>query len=146
MDLNNWNNLLVIIGVIAIAIEILIGAAAGFELFIVGVICLIGGVVGMYTSTTFALTTMITLSGFYLLFGRAMLKKSLHITTQKTNTEQIMGKEAVVTAKIQKNVPGKIRFEGEVWRAEADMDIDEGTRVSIDSVSGVTLKVHKINS
>ena len=70
-----------------------------------------------------------------------LLKKSLNITTHATNVESIIGETALVTESIAPDVFGKVKINGEVWRAEAHKKIEVGSKVRIISVSGVTLRV-----
>lgn len=135
---------LIILGIVAIIIEIIIGAATGFELLILGVVFIIGGIVGMITnSMPYALVTIVVLTLAYIFFARRLIKQSLHITTQKTNVESIIGKIARVVGKITPDEPGQVKIEGEVWRAEADEEFAMGDKVVIKSVSGVTVRVEK---
>ena len=135
---------LIILGIVAIIIEIIIGAATGFELLILGIVFIIGGLVGMVTqSMPFALSTIVILTLAYIFFARRLIQQSLHITTQKTNAESIIGKQARVVTDITPDDPGQVKIEGEVWRAEADTHFSEGEKVKIASISGVTVTVEK---
>ncbi len=138
----NTYSILIFLGIIAIILEIILGAATGFELLILGIVFVIGGGVGMLAgSMMIAIGTIIVLILGYIFFGRKMIKQALHVTTTKTNTDSIMGKTAVVVADIPSGASGQVKIEGEVWRAEANKVITKGTNVKIISVSGVTLKV-----
>ncbi len=135
---------LIILGMVAIIIEIIIGAATGFELLVLGVVFVIGGIVGMFTgSMPIALATIVVLTLAYIFFARRLIQQSLHITTKKTNVESIIGKTARVIGVITSDEPGQVKIEGEVWRAEADEAFAIGDKVIIKSVSGVTVKVEK---
>ncbi|MEW6670106.1 MAG: NfeD family protein [Thermodesulfobacteriota bacterium] len=55
-----------------------------------------------------------------------------------------IGKTAVVTKTIVPNMPGEIKVKGSFWRATADMKIEEGQSVTIESQEtedGLTFKV-----
>ena len=55
-----------------------------------------------------------------------------------------IGKTAVVTKAVAPNVPGEIKVKGSFWRAVADMKIEEGQSVVIESQEsedGLTFKV-----
>ncbi len=135
-------SLLIILGIVAIIIEIIIGAADGFELLVLGIIFILGGLIGMASgSLPIAIAAMVILTLGYIFFARRMIKKSLHITTQKTNVESIIGKTANTVEPITPDEPGQIKIEGEIWRAESDHEIAKGQKVMIKSVSGVTVKV-----
>lgn len=138
----DFATILIILGVIAIIVEIVIGAATGFDLLLIGIIAIVGGFIGRFTgSTILPLFAIFALSLFYLFIGRRLIKKSLSIVTKKTNVDNLIGKKVTVLKKIRADRAGQIKAEGEIWRATADNDIDEGRRVVIQSVSGVTVKV-----
>jgi len=138
----NLFSTLIILGVAAIILEIILGAATGFELLILGIVFIIGGGVGALTgSLPAAIISIIILITGYIVFGRNRIKTALHITTTKTNSDSIIGKSGLVVTEITPDQPGQIKIEGEVWRAESDKIIEKGKKVTIESVSGVTVKV-----
>lgn len=144
-DLSNPNTLLIILGIVAIIIEVALGAALGFELLIIGAVFVAGGLVGLASgSFMIALITITILIAFYLFFARSRIKKSLDITTKKTNVDLIIGKSARVVKSITPHEPGQVKLEGEIWRAESEEEFAEGQKVIVKSVSGVTVKVDKI--
>jgi len=141
----NQFTILIILGILAIIAEIILGAATGFELLIIGIVLVIGGGIGMLTgSLMIAIGSITALILGYVFFGRNTIKQALHITTTKTNTDSIIGKQGMVVVSIQPDVPGQIKYEGEIWRAESEKAIAKGKKVKILSVSGVTLKVGAI--
>lgn len=61
--------------------------------------------------------------------------------------ESKIGKTAIVTKTIAPNLPGEIKVMGSYWRAIADVEIKEGSPVSIEtqeSEDGLTFKVKRI--
>jgi membrane-bound serine protease (ClpP class) len=54
--------------------------------------------------------------------------------------EQIVGMEGVVRR------GGGVFVRGELWRARADEPLEEGDRVAVDALDGLTLEVHRITS
>lgn len=61
--------------------------------------------------------------------------------------ESKIGKTAIVTKAIAPNLPGEIKVMGSYWRAIADVEIKEGSPVSIEtqeSEDGLTFKVKRI--
>lgn len=142
MDSLDRNSLLVVMGLIAIILEVLLGAPTGFDLLLIGVIFLIGGGMGMLTGNFFsALGLIIFLSFLYIFFGRKVIKDKLNVTTRKTNVDNLIGQKAVVLKAISPDKPGQIKVEGEIWRARADKKIKANAKVTIESISGVTLRV-----
>jgi len=137
------NYILIIIGIGAMVLEILMGAVTGFDLLLVGVIFVISGGLGtLLNSFTTALISTIILTLLYLIVGRRFVKQKLSIDTKETNVERLFRKKAVVVKMIEPNHPGQVKFEGEVWRAESNKTIVPEQEVTIESVSGVTLKVN----
>ena len=142
MDHLDKNYLLVLMGVVAITLEVLLGAPTGFDLLILGIIFLIGGGVGILTTNfIYALALIVILVFLYIFIGRKLVKEKLNVTTRKTNIDNLIGQKAEVIKEITPGKPGQIKVEGEIWRAEADQSFKVGSMVSIQSVSGVTLKV-----
>ncbi len=139
----NQNTILIILGFGAIIIEVLLGAATGFDLLLIGLIFIISGVIGNLTGIfSLALVSIAILSFLYIFIGRTFVKQKLSIKTTAMGVNALMGKTGTVVKKITTNNPGQIKVEGEVWRAESSKSIDEGREVVVQSVSGVTLKVH----
>lgn len=136
------NFLLIIIGILAIVTEVLLGVATGFDLFLVGVIFILAGIVGtLLNSFSIALGIVAVFSLLYVFIARSFIKSKLTIQTKTTNVEALIGKKGVVIKKITKTIPGQVKIEGEIWRADADHALDEGAEITVESVSGVTLKV-----
>ncbi|MDY6790790.1 MAG: NfeD family protein [Thermodesulfobacteriota bacterium] len=91
-------------------------------------------------------------SSLTLLF--TLRKYSLKIFKGKTRdsvddhyTDSKIGKTALVTKTIAPNIPGEIKVMGSFWRAIADMEIEEGRSVLIESQQsedGLTFKVKPV--
>jgi membrane protein implicated in regulation of membrane protease activity len=92
------------------------------------------------------------LATWLLLF--VLRKYSLKIFKGKTRdgvddhyTDSKIGKTAIVTKIITPNMPGEIKVMGSFWRAIAEMEIEEGQSVLIESQEsedGLTLKVKPV--
>lgn len=140
------NFLLIIAGIIAIVAELVLGVATGFDLFLIGVIFILAGVVGtLLNSFSIALGVVVVLSLLYVFVARAFIKSKLTIQTRNTNVDALIGKKGIVIKKITSQKPGQVKVEGEVWRAVSDAaaaePLDEGAEVTVESVSGVTIQV-----
>jgi len=59
---------------------------------------------------------------------------------------EFVGERAVVKAKIERNIPGKVILHGTNWVAEADVAIEEGAAVRIVGQRNITLKVEPLTS
>lgn len=134
---------LIIFGIILIAIEVILGAALGFELLIIGVILLVSGGIGIISgSVPFALTSAVVFTLVYIIAGRRYIRNTFNIDTKNTNTDNIIGKKARVVKHIEAGKPGQIKIDGEIWRASSKNTHDIDAEVTIESVSGVTVHVN----
>lgn len=144
MEQLNIFTTVIILGLLAIIAELILGAITGFELFIIGIILILAGILGSLTGSLALMLLLIALfTGLYIIFGRRVVKQKLALATKKTNTDSFVGKKALVTRKITPEKAGQVQIEGEVWRASALEAIDEGEEAVVQSYSGVTLQVKK---
>jgi membrane protein implicated in regulation of membrane protease activity len=135
---------LVYFGLILIGVELIIGVDTGFDLVLLGIAVILGGGFFWLSNNLWigvGTTTIITFS--YLFFGRKLLKSKLFFSHHKTNTDQLIGSQGLVTKKIIPHHPGQIKVNGEVWRAQALKTINENETVIVKNIDGVTLKVEK---
>lgn len=142
MNLSDKNYLLIIAGFGLVIVELALGAATGFDLLLIGVIFILSGFFGVFVNSfSFALGSIIVLSFLYVFFGRKFIKAKLSIVTKSTNVDAVMAKKGTVVKKITKQNPGQVKIDGEIWRANASEEIEVGKEISVESVSGVTLRV-----
>lgn len=138
----NWYLGTIILGFCCIVIELLLGVATGFDLFLIGLILIVSGVVGHITQSLYVLFgTASALSLMYVFIFRMMIRSKFEIATKHTNTDALIGKKAVVVKRISPHMQGQIKVEGEIWRAESTDIHEVGSEVTVCSVSGVTLSV-----
>jgi len=142
----NW--FLLIVGVLAFVIEVLLGAATGFDLALLGASLATGGAVGLLAgSTKVGLFSAGALAFLYLAFFRRRIRAHLVVTRTRTNTDAVLGRTGVVTDRIAPHEPGRIRVGDEVWRArlvhdaEGEPAREPGATVVVESIEGVTLNV-----
>jgi membrane protein implicated in regulation of membrane protease activity len=74
---------------------------------------------------------------------RKMAKKITKESPSQSNVDAMIGKIALVTEAIDPDLGGKIKFEGEVWRATSDEKIEVNDKVVINSISGTKLHVER---
>ena len=74
------------------------------------------------------------------------LDKKTNDTGVKTNMDNIIGKTAVVTEKIEENGYGRVKIDGDDWKAKtADGSAAEvGEKVEIESFESIILTVKKL--
>ncbi|MFH1561681.1 MAG: NfeD family protein [Patescibacteria group bacterium] len=140
MELSFWY--LVYAGLGLIVLELLIGVQTGFDLILIGVSLLLGGLVAWLTGNfQLGIVASICLSFLYFVLGRKHIKEKLFDFSHKINVDKLIDKQAIVVKAIKPHQPGQVKIEGEVWRAESDQTIGVDQKVKIISVEGVTLKV-----
>ncbi|MCR4263450.1 MAG: NfeD family protein [Candidatus Roizmanbacteria bacterium] len=136
----NW--LIIFLGLAAILLELFIGIETGFDLVLIGIALMIGGGVGNMTDDwVIGVIVTAVLLFAYIFFGRQFVKSRLKAKSNKTNVELIIGKTGRVEKTITSAKAGQVKIGTEVWRATADKKIDEGTKVTVQSVDGVTAHV-----
>jgi membrane protein implicated in regulation of membrane protease activity len=144
---SNWVNwLLVIGGIIFVIVELALGALTGFDLALVGASLAVGGAIGLFAgSANVGMLSAAALALVYFAVLRSWLKSKLTVRDQATNVDAVIGKAGVVTKRIAPRDPGLVKVGAEEWRAElaaGDESAREvGTRITVSSVEGVTLKV-----
>lgn len=77
--------------------------------------------------------------------SRKVAKRITKPSPRESNVDAIIGKTALVTAAIDPDNGGKVRYEGEIWVAQANEPIAENTKVRIVSVSGTKVHVERIS-
>ena len=88
----------------------------------------------------------VLVSGLMLIFTRPLVKKYLKIGKVKTNAEELIGKEAIVTEEINNiNAQGKIKVKGQIWTARSNNNdkLKKDTIVEVLRIEGVKLIVKK---
>jgi membrane protein implicated in regulation of membrane protease activity len=76
--------------------------------------------------------------------SRKAAKKITKPSPQESNVDAMIGKTVLVTAPIDPDHGGKIRYEGEIWVALANEPIAENAKVKIVSVSGTKVHVERV--
>lgn len=82
-----------------------------------------------------------------LLLTRPFVKKFLSVKHVNTNADRLIGKVALVTQSIcNLESRGTVKYSGVTWvaRSKDGADIDEGEKVSIESIESVKLIVSKL--
>lgn len=145
--MDNWLNWTLIgLGIVLVIVEVLLGAATGFDLALIGVSLVAGGGIGLaFASTKVGLFSAGALALVYLAFFRRMIRARLTSGGKPSNIDAIMGRSGVVLERIAPNAPGQVKVGDEIWRAvlesESGAPREPGQTVTVGSVDGVTLKV-----
>lgn len=97
-----------------------------------------------YDNLLLEIILFLVISLVLLFFTRPIVKKYFNSTRVKTNYAAVIGREALVISTIDNfNAAGMVVVDGQEWTArslEGDI-IDKGTKVVVESISGVKLIV-----
>jgi len=78
-------------------------------------------------------------------FTRKLASKITKPAPQDSNVDRMIGQVALVTREIDPDLGGQVKYEGEVWVAEAAERIEEHARVRIISIAGTRVLVERHN-
>ncbi len=106
---------------------------------------LISLIVSLFVDNLYLGIAIFTIVGVLLLLTtKKMLEKMLKGKKgTKTNLDRIIGEIGIVTENIAKDSVGEVKVDGKRWSAIADEDISVNTKVIIEDIKGVKLKVRK---
>lgn len=100
-----------------------------------------------FTPIPFAVQVLIWLliSSALLYFTRPYALKKLKVGKEKTNSESLIGKKALVISKITKFEKGEIKINGIIWGAKTDTDeeLEKDAECEIIRIEGATAIVKK---
>lgn len=135
----------IVLGLIAILLETIVGVNTGFDLLLIGTILIIGGGTGLLTESIYIpLIVSVALTIIYLAFFRSKLRQKLLKVTHHTNVDKLPGQKGVVIRTITPDTAGLVRVDDEDWRASSDKVLYEKTKITVESIEGVTLKVKAV--
>lgn len=115
----------------------------GVGAWVVCIICLVADI-----SLNTQLVIFLVSSVLLLIFLRKWLKtmfvgKTTESSSDRTR-EEFVGKNAIVTKKIEPGIPGRVEIRGTQWNAESDSTIEESQPVEIVDMDNITLIVKPI--
>jgi membrane protein implicated in regulation of membrane protease activity len=140
----DWNWTLVIGGALLVLIEVALGGFAGFDLVLIGSALIVGGGIGLLTGNAavgFGIASLLAIA--YIVFGRRWVRARMRGQHQPSNTDALIGLEAMVVEAVETHRPGQVRVRDELWRAvpASGGPFSPGTIVRVEGVDGVTLRV-----
>lgn len=140
----NW--ILIIAGAVLVLMEVLLGAISGFDFLLLGSAILLGGILGIVTSSpALGVAAAGVLSLAYVLLGRNKIRARLRRPGLPSNTDALLGRTVLVSEAISSDRAGRIKWEGEEWRAMAEVPtlptLDAGRSVRVTRIEGVTVFV-----
>lgn len=144
--MKNWNWLMIFAGIGMVMVEVILGAATGFDFALVGVCMVAGGGVGLLTdSVRMGLATTGALAFVYIAFFRKYVRSKLTAAGKPSNVDSLVGSVGLVTEPVGPHKPGQVKVGDELWRASLAEGITEtktpGESVRVESIEGVTLRV-----
>ena len=134
----------VILGLLAVLLELYLGIQAGFDLVVIGTVMIASGLIGdFFNQFTITLIMAISFCGIYLVFFRKVIKQKIASVPHHLNTDRLQESEGVVIKAISKNSAGQVMIDDETWRAVSPTSLKTGDQVVVESVRGVTVHVRK---
>lgn len=117
-----------------------------FICFTVGAVA--AGIYGQFCPESYPwqIGVFVIISAVLLPLSRKFANKISRPSPETSNVDRMINQTAIVTKDIDPDNPGQVRYQGEVWRAEALEKIDKETKVTILSISGTTVKVKRLDS
>lgn len=128
-----------------IAILLMIGEiyTPGFFLFCISIGALSAAATALVTkSIMIQISIFVVIIIISVLLIRPVLNK-FFVKDKKTNSQRMIGMNVVVEEEITKENKGRVKINGESWFASANETIPKGEKVIIDSIDGLTVKVHR---
>ncbi|MFZ2950224.1 MAG: nodulation protein NfeD [Desulfuromonadaceae bacterium] len=95
----------------------------------------------LHVSWSVILVTVLAVSGFFIVVVTKAL--SAHRRLPTTGREGLIGEEGMAESGIAPE--GKVFIRGEYWDARSDEPISAGSRVTVEAVEGMRLKVRKVS-
>lgn len=138
----------VIVALVLFIVEIL---TSGFAIACLSVGCLFAAILSAFElSLTWQITAFAFGSFLAFIFMRPLVIKMMNKNTNKnnvtTNMDNLIGKQAIVTEKIEKNGFGRVKIDGDDWKARLSDDNEEaevGNRVTVITHESIILTVKK---
>ncbi|MBI5709642.1 MAG: NfeD family protein [Candidatus Eisenbacteria bacterium] len=143
-----WNWVLIVAGALLVLVEVALGGFAGFDLVLIGSSFLVGGALGLlFGNAVLGLVVASVLCVAYIAVGRRWVRGRMQRQGLPTNTDALIGQQALVTEPVAEHRPGQVRLRDEMWRARpapgAAGPFEAGTLVTVEAVDGVTLLVRR---
>ena len=144
--MKNWNWLMVFAGMGMVIIEVILGAATGFDFALMGGCLILGGAAGLLAgSVKVGLAATAVLGSIYIIFLRKYIRSKLTATDKPSNVDSILGRKGIVVEPVTPDKAGQVKVGDELWRATLVDGVREtksaGESVQIESIDGVTLHV-----
>ncbi len=137
-----------LVAAVFVVIEIF---TSGFAVACFSVGCVFGAILAACElSLTWQVVAFAVGTFLAFVFIRPIVMKYLDKKTNdngvKTNMDSIIGKTAVVTEKIEENGYGRVKIDGDDWKAQTSdgSAVEVGTKVKIEAFESIILTVKKL--
>lgn len=145
-SVNRLNWALIVLGAFMVLLEVVLGAITGFDLLLLGSAVLLGGAIGLLAgSPAVGVATAGILALLYVFVGRSRVRSKLKRPSIPSNTDALLGRTVRVVERITAEQPGRVKYEGEEWRAQVEGPlpdaIEPGETVRVSRIDGVTMLV-----
>jgi membrane protein implicated in regulation of membrane protease activity len=114
--------------------------------------CFTVGSIGAAVSSTMTDSYLIQAAVFAVIsiilipLTRPLARKITKPSPQAVNVDAMIGRPGIVIKKIDPALDvGQVRVDGQVWQANAEEAIDEGTKIKVDKVIGARLYVSQLD-
>jgi len=139
MESSTYSYYMIVIGILAIGVELLLGFSVGLHLLFAGVCLVLGGTIGMLAkSFIIAAVASAVLGAIYVEYGSPYLKRTLVDSSEKATYRNIVGEKAEVIKAVGVTTPGYVDVSGLIWRAKslktAKKPLPKGTKVVVKRV------------
>lgn len=140
------NQAVIIFGLLLIILELFFNLDTGFDLLVFGTIIILSGFFGLVFGSIWLTLGLITLvSLLYVFFLRKKFKEKVVKPLEETySIDALIGKTAVVTTEISPKKAGKVKLNGQIWRARSKARCKVGEKVKVEKIKGITLVVKKV--
>lgn len=145
----NW--ILIVAGALLVLLEVVLGAITGFDLLLIGTALLAGGILGLVlNSTSVGVATAGILALVYVFVGRKRIRSRFRRAGLPSNTDALLGRTVRVVETVGPHETGRIKLEGEEWRAALASDrsgqLPPGSSARVVRIDGVTVFVEPTES
>ena len=131
----------IIIAIICGAIEIF---SAGFWfvwLALSALILALGVKLSLLDTLEIQLLIFAFITLLFVIFGRPLIMKFIKTNERVSNVDALIGQHGITLTELKPLEQGQVKLKGEVWTAVSNEEIAADTRVIVEAVEGVKLRV-----
>jgi len=129
----------IIAGLIIAALEMVV---PGFVIIWFGVAAVVTGVLALFVRSTWAQAGIfVVLSGLLVFLAQWISRRITRPEPEPAGANRMPGATGVVVQEVGPGRVGRVKVTGEEWRAEAEEELGQGTRIRVLKVDGTRLIV-----